>query len=39
MMLDGNPGRLNHDPAQITTPLLGDAPPAIGCPRLVATFS
>ena len=27
MMLDGHPGRLNHDPTQITTPLLGDAPP------------
>ena len=39
VMLDGNPGRLNHDPAQITAPLLGDAPPAIGFPRLVDTGS
>ena len=32
MMLDRHPGCLNHHPAQITTPLLGDAPSAIGLP-------
>ena len=35
MMLDRHPGRLDHDPTQITAPLLGDTPPAIGFPRLV----
>jgi hypothetical protein len=37
VMFDGNPGCLNHDPAQITASLLGDAPPAIGFPGLVDT--
>src|SRR5438128_5607545 len=32
VMFDRNPGRLNHYPAQITAPLLGDAPTAIGFP-------
>jgi hypothetical protein len=35
VMLDGNPGRLDHDPTQITPPFLGDAPSSIGFPRLV----
>jgi len=37
MMFDRHPGRLDHDPTQITAPLLGDTPPAIGFPRLVDT--
>src|SRR5262245_51109425 len=39
MMLDRHPGRLDHDPTQITAPLLADTSPAIGFPRLVNTGS
>jgi len=37
VMFDRTPGRLTHYPAQITAPLLGDAPTAIGFPGLVDT--
>ncbi len=35
VMFDRHPGCLNQHSTQITAPLLGDAPPAIGLPRLV----
>jgi len=34
-----HPGCLDHDPTQITASFFGDAPPAIGFPRLVDTGS